>query len=109
MLEKFLDNLRKKPEKERKRLLWISVSFLGLAVFLLWIFVMPHESTVPPEKTQETKERLEKTKQDIKEYTDKINFSDVTSDLKGAVGDAVKKEKPEERVVEYPRLPIEAE
>lgn len=108
MLKNFLDNLQKKPEKVRKKILWASVSFIGLVILLLWIFVMPHESTVPPEKSQETREKLETTKQEIKKATDKISLMNLSSDIKDATNEIIEENRAdEERLVEIPRLPLE--
>ena len=108
MLKKFLDNLQKKPEKVRKKILWLSVAFLGVCIFLIWLFVFPHESTVPPEKSREAREKIEKSKQEIKEITDKVNFSNISSDIKEATQEIINEnKKEEEKVIEIPRLPME--
>jgi hypothetical protein len=108
MLKKFLDKLQKKPLKERKRILWVSVAFIGVVIFLAWLFVFPHESTVPPEKSQATREKLEKSKQEIKEITDKVSFSNISSDVKEATEEIIKEnKKEEEKIIEIPRLPME--
>ena len=34
----FINNLRKKPEKDRKRILWSILIIIGLILLILWIY-----------------------------------------------------------------------
>lgn len=57
-MEKFISNLREKPESDRKKILFISLAVVMTIIVGLWIYSLTHRFT-KKEVAQETKEDIE--------------------------------------------------
>lgn len=73
-----LEKIRKKPEQERKKILWIIVFLIGIVLVIFWVLYMKHSFSkidfsnlrgpdVNTEDFKEAKERIENFQNKIKE------------------------------------------
>ncbi len=59
-MEKFISNLREKPESHRKKILFVSLAIIMTLIVSLWIYGLTHRFT--------KKEVVQETKEDIKPF-----------------------------------------
>lgn len=99
----FLDNLRKKPIKTKKKVMWIGVSSCAFIIFLFWLFFAPHQ---PDNKNSNLD--LGQLKKDAQEKFDKTRIESLTGEAK-KLSKGLSNNKEEEVVKESvePRLPLE--
>lgn len=105
MLDKLVKNLKNKPLKVRKRIMWVSVGLCALFIFLFWLVIRPEFV----KKQDINHSELETFKEEFKEKTKNINFSDISSEISrftNGVSEEVE-EKKEIKESEVPRLPLE--
>jgi uncharacterized membrane protein YvbJ len=101
-----LEKLQRQPLKVKKKIMWGSVLFCALSIFLLWLFLAPHET-----KNKNTSSlNLGEIREGLKERVDKSGLKNVSGEIKEATQEIINSGKEKEiETNEIPRLPIEIE